>query len=198
MPLPFSDKKGNMMTWDLSGLIPFFDLMSIPFHDEVEPIKTVALRNMPVVVKPFMSAFNVGSFGQPVYDENDPVDVQTLKVGKSIALGLAPGLMGQYWARMVANEAKGEKNKKSLFQIAIAQPMIGRIDNFTMTDRMTIASIQQLKEVTAIKKENYKIHRNRGRFIDEKEFQRRKAILERKLTLLHERHKATMLSGEGK
>ena len=198
IPLPMSDRKGNDMVLDQRGIIPLFEVMNIPFHDEVEPIKTNVARLSPMVAKPFLSVLNIGAFGQPIYDDNDPASVQAMKIGKSIQMGLRPGMLGHYWARMVANDARGEENKKSLFQIAIAEPMLGRIDNYTMSKRIRIESSIQISELISINTKRAKIESKRKKgLISEKKAAELQALEKRKLDILQKRHEATMLSGYG-
>jgi len=197
IPLPWTDENGKNYVFDTQAFIPFYDIINLPTADVYaqHPFKKTLLKTLPMSVRPLLSFFNIGAFGEEVYNPDDPLDVNAGKTLRKIFLGLRPGLAGQYWYRWQRNIEKGDELREPFAEKMIIEPLFGNIEHIDFGEKQTrehrrlfFALARMLKD-----KRSLKLRYNKG-YISESKYDKELEILDRRLEMIKKQRKAIFWS----
>lgn len=192
VPVPWTDDNGYNQALDIKSFVFLYDAINILPLDEndTEWWKSAALKSLPMAIKPLLSIVNVDTWGNDVYNPDDPMKHNMGKLARSMFLAYRPGLLGQYEYRWQRNIERGEELQESFAEKMILEPMFGNVEHFKISNKIQreMGSIAGAMKRLHSDYAKLSIQKQTGQINDDV-YQKQRDVLVKRMELLEKRHR---------
>ncbi len=165
--LPMTDSKGRNIKVSILWLAPYGELMMLQdifaAGDPERGSAALAHKLVPMAAQPIVTlATSRKSFGQKFLTGTETPAEAHKKRAAEFLKGYLPGLLGQYWERLYKNATAGPERKKPLWEKALVEPIIGRVEHFRPEEKIGLSKALRAGKTRELMAET---SRQRGRVI---------------------------------